>query len=234
MHLTPPLPLPLQGNCGYGALTSSRGTGLDIAAISDQADDFQGSCGKCYEVKCHPGSVTDGFGTTSDRHDACRDPSAAIVVTITDACPCKYPDNAYSNERWCCGDQDHLDLSSSAFDKLAATSQGVIAVSFREVDCNHIPDHVAPTQSIVLSEGDKSRFPSSNCGMEEQCGGESATPIPQMMDGDAARSTSSVVVDEKEKEKEIEKKIEKEKAGEEKGEEGDGAGDDAGDGGVTF
>jgi len=26
------------------------------------------------------------------------------ATQITDMCECDYPDNAYSNKRWCCGD----------------------------------------------------------------------------------------------------------------------------------
>jgi hypothetical protein len=34
----------------------------------------------------------------------CKDQDAAVVVTITDTCPCVYGNNYYSNKRWCCGD----------------------------------------------------------------------------------------------------------------------------------
>ena len=28
----------------------------------------------------------------------CKDPTTSVVIQITDACPCKYPSNAYSNK----------------------------------------------------------------------------------------------------------------------------------------
>jgi hypothetical protein len=37
-------------------------TGWDVVAPSDQNSDFGGSCGKCYEVKCDPMSLKDGYG----------------------------------------------------------------------------------------------------------------------------------------------------------------------------
>ena len=58
------------------------------------------------------------------RTSACKSEDASVVVTITDACPCVYPGNAYGNKRWCCGDMDHFDMSIWAFEKIA---QKVIA-----------------------------------------------------------------------------------------------------------
>lgn len=49
----------------------------------------------------------DGYGQGLDRKSVCYDPSASVVVTITDTCPCSYPGNYYSNKRWCCGDMYH-------------------------------------------------------------------------------------------------------------------------------
>lgn len=34
--------------------------------------------------------------------------------------PCVYSANAYSNKRWCCGDMDHFDVSSWAFEKVCS------------------------------------------------------------------------------------------------------------------
>jgi hypothetical protein len=42
---------PTAGSCQYGYLDREVGTGWDIAAISDKAWDYQGSCGKCKEVR---------------------------------------------------------------------------------------------------------------------------------------------------------------------------------------
>jgi hypothetical protein len=44
--------------------------------------------------------VTDGYGQTIDRSSVCYDTSASVVVRVTDTCPCRYPNNAYSNKRW--------------------------------------------------------------------------------------------------------------------------------------
>ena len=45
---------PPAGNCGYGYLDPRAKTGWDVAALSDTAGDFAGSCGRCYEVACLP------------------------------------------------------------------------------------------------------------------------------------------------------------------------------------
>jgi hypothetical protein len=65
----------------------------DVAAISDKAADFAGSCGRCYEVRCNPAMVKDGFGAEFDRRSVCYDPEASVVVRVVDACepPCKEP-----------------------------------------------------------------------------------------------------------------------------------------------
>jgi hypothetical protein len=55
-----------------------------------------------------------------------------VVVRITDTCPCTYPANAYSNKRWCCGDQDHFDVSVWAFEKLADKKWGVVGIKYRQ------------------------------------------------------------------------------------------------------
>jgi hypothetical protein len=36
-------------------------------------------------------------------------------------------------QRWCCGDKRHMDLSWSAFDKIADRSKGVVPIRFRKV-----------------------------------------------------------------------------------------------------
>jgi len=128
-----------QGSCGYGYLDANVGTGHDVAAISDTAWDYKGSCGKCKEVRCKPAGFRDGYGEWLDRNNVCYDTSASVVVTITDSCPCYYPGNAYSNKRWCCGDIYHFDLSIWAYEKLADTKWGVIAVEWRDVDCGYQP-----------------------------------------------------------------------------------------------
>ncbi|EFJ45996.1 hypothetical protein VOLCADRAFT_93781 [Volvox carteri f. nagariensis] len=125
-----------EGSCMYGALPNSLvSTGAFIVALSDQNNDFAGSCGRCYEVACKPTTFTDGYGEHIDRKDGCLDPSKSVIVTVTDSCPCDYPANAYSNRRWCCGDMYHMDLSDLAFGKLADLSLGVIGIRYRRVGC---------------------------------------------------------------------------------------------------
>eukprot|EP00877_Chromochloris_zofingiensis_P011457 jgi/Chrzof1/6565/Cz19g01080.t1 len=124
-----------QGSCEYYKLDWHAGTGWDIAALSDQNPDYANSCGRCYEVSCRPATFNDGYGSQLDREGVCKDPSKSVVVRITDTCPCYYPDNAYSNKRWCCGDAYHMDLSQWAFEKLADISQGVMGIRYRQVQC---------------------------------------------------------------------------------------------------
>ncbi len=57
------------------------------------------------------------YGANLDRHSSCKT-DAPVRVMITDTCPCHYPSNAYSNKRWCCGDERHMDLSWAAFEQV--------------------------------------------------------------------------------------------------------------------
>jgi hypothetical protein len=75
------------GSCGYGQLAEDVGTGWDVAALADGAYDYQGSCGKCKEVRCKPTGFKDGYGAYLDRSSICYDTSASVVVMITDTCP---------------------------------------------------------------------------------------------------------------------------------------------------
>ncbi|GLI68165.1 hypothetical protein VaNZ11_012470, partial [Volvox africanus] len=90
---------------------------------------------RCYEVACNPAAFSDGYGNYIDRNSGCYDSSKTVTITITDDCPCNYPENAYSNRRWCCGDMFHIDLSQEAFSQLANIGQGVMGIRFRQVDC---------------------------------------------------------------------------------------------------
>lgn len=125
-----------KGSCGYGYLDYHKGTGWDIAALPDVHYEHHGSCGRCYEVKCDPRAFKDNYGNHLDRKHVCKDPEKVVKLTITDTCPCNYPDNHYSNKRWCCGDIDHLDLSYTVFDKLADRKWGVIGLKYRPVACD--------------------------------------------------------------------------------------------------
>jgi hypothetical protein len=75
-----------------------------VAALSDSFSEYQGSCGRCYEVKCNSMSFKDGYGDSLSRDGVCKDSESSVVVTVTDTCPCHYSNNYYSNKRWCCGD----------------------------------------------------------------------------------------------------------------------------------
>lgn len=51
-------------------------------------------------------------------------PPAPAPGTLSSALAANY----YSNKRWCCGDMDHFDISVWAFERLASTKWGVIAL----------------------------------------------------------------------------------------------------------
>mmetsp|Transcript_18802 Transcript_18802/g.34123 ORF Transcript_18802/g.34123 Transcript_18802/m.34123 type:complete len:205 (-) Transcript_18802:221-835(-) len=120
------------GNCHF----DWSPTGRFVAAWPDKQWGFASSCGRCYEVRCRNSDFRDGYGQFLDRSQSCYDSQGkSVVLTITDACPCSYPNNAYSNQRWCCGDMNHMDLSKEAFEQLANLDVGVIGMEFREVDC---------------------------------------------------------------------------------------------------
>jgi len=120
----------------------NQGTGLDIVALSDASPDYPNSCGTCYAVSCRRAAVVDGFGESLDRTSTCHDESRQVVVMVTDTCPCVYPANAMSNKRWCCGDQNHMDLSTSAFRKLGQTMHGVMAARWKRVACPTEPTYL--------------------------------------------------------------------------------------------
>ncbi|KAL4448260.1 hypothetical protein ABPG75_005479 [Micractinium tetrahymenae] len=132
------------GSCTHQYIWPDIGTGWDAGAMDDQNPEFIGSCGRCYEIKCNPVKFTDGYGAALDRTSACYDPDASVVITIVDACPCNYAGNYYSNKRWCCGDMDHFDISVWAFERLASTKWGVIALQYRPVSCDYKPAKPAP------------------------------------------------------------------------------------------
>lgn len=128
-----------RGSCQYGLIDPCKGTGWDVAALSDVYWGYSGSCGRCYEIACEDKDLSDGYGNYLRRTGVCRDKDASVIVTVVDTCPCNYPNNAYSNRRWCCGDMDHFDISVYAFEKLADLELGVIAIMYRPVPCDHVP-----------------------------------------------------------------------------------------------
>ncbi|KAG1668660.1 hypothetical protein FOA52_001267 [Chlamydomonas sp. UWO 241] len=124
------------GSCMYGYLGGRYGGegNWHVGAINDGNPLFSGSCGKCFEVKCEPMNFKDNYGQELGRKGACSSTSS-INVAITDNCPCHKPGNEYSNQRWCCGDMDHLDVGIWAFRDMADPGLGVIGIKYRPVDC---------------------------------------------------------------------------------------------------
>jgi len=57
-----------------------------------------------------------------------------VVVVISDSCPCGHRNP--SNQKWCCGDTTHFDLSSQAWDQIALRNKGVVDIAFRRVSCD--------------------------------------------------------------------------------------------------
>ncbi|WIA29269.1 hypothetical protein OEZ86_011777 [Tetradesmus obliquus] len=131
------------GSCGHNYQWPDQGTGWDVAAMNDGNPEYRGSCGVCYEIKCESSSVRDGYGENIDRNGVCKDTSKSVIVKITDTCPCNYPNNYFSNKRWCCGDMDHFDMSVWAFQKLTDMKWGVIPIQYQRVDCSKQPDNKA-------------------------------------------------------------------------------------------
>ncbi|KAL6764365.1 RlpA-like double-psi beta-barrel-protein domain-containing protein-containing protein [Haematococcus lacustris] len=124
------------GSCMYGYLGNKFGGNQNwmVAAMNDGHPRFGGSCGRCYKIRCKPMTVRDNYGQQIDRNHECynQDP---VTVVITDNCPCHYPNNAYSNKRWCCGDMDHFDLGIWAFKKFADPGKGVVGIEYHETPC---------------------------------------------------------------------------------------------------
>eukprot|EP00879_Flechtneria_rotunda_P015993 GHRR01016726.1.p1 GENE.GHRR01016726.1~~GHRR01016726.1.p1 ORF type:complete len:373 (+),score=77.90 GHRR01016726.1:674-1792(+) len=138
------------GSCMFGNLDANKGTGWDIAALSDKDPDYAGSCGRCYEVACRPSTITDGYGNSLDRTGTCTG-EKSVIVMVTDTCPCYYPGNAASNTRWCCGDNYHMDLSQWAFEKLGTTGAGVMGIYYKPVPCPSSPSAAAAASSSSSS-----------------------------------------------------------------------------------
>ena len=135
-----------KGGCGFGYLHESVYPGHDVIAISDLSDEFAGSCGSCFEVRCREEAYTDGNGRQYDGK-VCHNTTESVVVRTVDACPCHYPANASSNKKWCCMDSGagdmHADMSVWAFEKLASKRMGSMAMSYRRVPCNYLPKYPA-------------------------------------------------------------------------------------------
>ena len=67
----------------------------------------------------------------------CWDEDAVITVRVADSCPCIYylKTGEVFRQWWCCGGNNHFDLSYWAFEKLAHPTYGVMKLEFRPVDC---------------------------------------------------------------------------------------------------
>ena len=114
------------GACHYGSIPYP----YYVAALSDWWPAYingayeHNKCGTCFELQCDP----NGRGyCRGDRLNA------SIIVRVTDRCPCKHENP--SNQRWCCGDMPHFDVSHEAFGELASHTGGWVYLQWREIEC---------------------------------------------------------------------------------------------------
>jgi cullin-associated NEDD8-dissociated protein 1 len=70
-------------------------------------------------------------------YSECWDEEKVITVKVGDSCPCIYKlnDGTVRRQWWCCGGNNHFDLSFWAFEKLVHPSYGVMKMEYRPVDC---------------------------------------------------------------------------------------------------
>ena len=99
--------------------------------MASERDLFTSACGMCIELACVGPAAP---ASPAPAGDFCS--TSTVVVQVTDACPCVHVQNLDSNERNCCGDADHFDLSVEAFSALAPLSLGIIASAYRRVACD--------------------------------------------------------------------------------------------------
>ncbi len=79
------------------------------------------SCVACMLCTAHPYLLCNAFGLCctcfSSLLQSSRETSTQALDILNCCylhrcrCPCYYPNNAFSNKRWCCGDMRHMDLS---------------------------------------------------------------------------------------------------------------------------
>mmetsp|Transcript_3893 Transcript_3893/g.13677 ORF Transcript_3893/g.13677 Transcript_3893/m.13677 type:complete len:546 (+) Transcript_3893:1005-2642(+) len=118
------------GACHFGSIPHP----YYVAATSDWWPEYingayeHNKCGHCFEIQCDPNGRSYCRG---DRYNA------SIIVQVTDRCPCKHENP--SNQRWCCGDEPHFDVSHEAFGELANHVGGWVYLQWREIQC---PDGV--------------------------------------------------------------------------------------------
>ena len=82
--------------------------------------------------------------------------SKPITVMITDSCPCDHanPDN----QKWCCGDKTHLDLSYSAFATIADPTKGVVDIRWEKVESCSPHRHAVNTRTCDNLEKYRAAF----------------------------------------------------------------------------
>merc|ERR1712129_277604 len=133
-----------RGSCGNGRIPDWE-KGL-VAAVTDSHPGMWGGatnnigCGQCFEVKCKDGQTRGKWWSKLGKDSPCHkyNKGKSIIVKITDTCKCYYLPKQASNERWCCGDVPHFDLSAWAYDKIAERKWGVIDIDYRRVKCDHL------------------------------------------------------------------------------------------------
>ncbi|KXZ56876.1 hypothetical protein GPECTOR_1g790 [Gonium pectorale] len=111
-----------------------------------------------------PGNPAESRGLQDVR---CWDPNQVVTVRIIDSCPCRQvlaetapgvqKGGEIRRQEWCCGGQNHFDLSFFAFEQLAHPVYGVMSVDYRPVACDTnqpLPPPPAPgfVSSVVYDE----------------------------------------------------------------------------------
>lgn len=141
------------GACHYGGIPAP----YYVAALSDWWANSEDKCGSCFEVKCDPN------GRSYCRGDRMN---ATVILKVTDRCPCHHPNP--SNQKWCCGDMPHFDMSYQAFGEIADHTGGWVYLQWREIDC---PADVGLGGELLLDPSDSSNSGSavkSTCDEEGQ------------------------------------------------------------------
>ncbi|KAI9136938.1 RlpA-like double-psi beta-barrel-protein domain-containing protein-containing protein [Paraphysoderma sedebokerense] len=100
----------------------------------------QGSCGKCFEIRC-----VGKFPAYNGGDKTCRG-NSSVVIEVVDACPGNgHPINEQQpgqygiSNPWCRDTNvDHFDLNRNAFEQIANTRDGVIRMQYREVSCSNL------------------------------------------------------------------------------------------------
>ena len=92
----------------------------------------------CIEVACRNAAFSDGYGNSIDRSSACYNSAQSLVLRVTDNCPCHYPNNAYSNSRWCaCAPARPATSSRKAPHSLMHASRASDAEDAQCASCKH-------------------------------------------------------------------------------------------------